>query len=84
MPAATPDAGSDAGADGGTDGGADGGTVADGGTGIQDSGIPTIPIIPPGKGQLTGTVNSCNCSTAGSAPILLALLFPLLLPRRRR
>ncbi len=69
----------DAGPDGGTDGGGAGGTDAG-----PDSGIPTIPIIPPGQGQLTGTVNSCNCSTAGSAPILLALLLPLFLPRRRR
>ena len=56
----------------------------DAGSGGVDSGIPTIPIIPPGPGQLTGTANSCNCSTAGSAPGLLALLLPLLVRRRRR
>jgi hypothetical protein len=53
-------------------------TPADGG------GVPTIPIIAPGPGALPGTTNSCNCSTAGSAPMLLALLLPLLVPRRRR
>ncbi len=58
----------------------------DGGSsgGFDAGGIPTIPIIPPGPGQLTGTANSCNCSTAGSAPALLALLLPLLARRRRR
>jgi hypothetical protein len=63
------------------DGGAtDGGSAADGGGG----GIPTIPIIAPGPGALPGPTNSCNCSSAGSAPALLALLLPLLLARRRR
>jgi hypothetical protein len=58
----------------------DGGTIADAGGG----GTPTIPIIAPGPGALPGPTNSCNCSSAGSAPALLALLLPLLLPRRRR
>jgi hypothetical protein len=60
------------------------GGPADGGTAPDGGGIPTIPIIAPGPGALPGTTNSCNCSTAGSAPMLLALLLPLLIPRRRR
>ena len=65
------------------DGGApDGGGSCGGGS--MDGGIPTIPIIAPGPGALPGPTNSCNCSTAGSAPMLLALLLPLLVPRRRR
>ena len=71
------DGGGPVGPDGGTDGGTDGG-------GTDAGGIPTIPIIAPGPGALPGSTNGCNCSTAGSAPVLLALLLPLLLPRRRR
>ena len=71
-----------------TDAGPDGGAGTDGGTtpdaGSPDSGIPTVPIIAPGPGALPGTTNSCNCSTAGSAPVLLVLLLPLLVSRRRR
>jgi MYXO-CTERM domain-containing protein len=67
----------DAGGDGGTDAGTDAGTPDAGG-------IPTIPIIAPGPGALPGTTNSCNCSTAGSAPLLLVLLLPFLVSRRRR
>lgn len=59
----------------------DGGT-ADGGT--ADAGIPVIPIVAPGPGALPGTTNSCNCSTAGSAPVLFVFLLPLLVSRRRR
>ncbi len=55
----------------------------DAGGGV-DAGTPTIPIVPPGPGQLTGTANGCNCSSAGGAPALLVLLLPLLAPRRRR
>ena len=63
----------------------DGGAPDGGGVTTPDGGsIPTIPIIAPGPGALPGTTNSCNCSTAGSAPVLLALLLPLLIPRRRR
>jgi hypothetical protein len=61
-----------------TDGG-----LSDAGS-VDAGGIPTIPIIAPGPGALPGPTNSCNCSTAGSAPMLLALLLPLLVPRRRR
>jgi hypothetical protein len=67
----------------GPDGGSSDGGATDGG-GADAGGVPTIPIIAPGPGALPGTTNSCNCSTAGSAPVLLALLLPLLLPRRRR
>jgi hypothetical protein len=63
------------------DGGGDAG-VTDAGT--ADSGIPTIPIVPPGPGVAPPPGNSCNCSSAGSAPLLLVLLLPLLAPRRRR
>jgi hypothetical protein len=62
----------------------DGGAPSGGDAGVDAGGIPTIPIIAPGPGALPGTTNSCNCSTAGSAPVLLALLLPLLIPRRRR
>ena len=71
-----PDAGSPDGGDGGPPPPVDAGTDA--------GGIPTIPIIAPGPGVGPGPTNSCNCSTAGSAPVLLALLLPLLVPRRRR
>lgn len=59
----------------------------DGGTadaGSPDSGIPSIPGIAPGPGALPGSTNSCNCSTGGSAPVLLIFLLPLLVSRRRR
>ncbi len=57
--------------------------LPDAGGGV-DAGVPVIPIVPPGPGQLTGTANGCNCSSAGGAPALLVLLLPLLAPRRRR
>lgn len=52
--------------------------------GIDAGGNPGVPIIAPGPGALPTGTNSCNCSSAGSAPVLLTLLLPLLLPRRRR
>jgi hypothetical protein len=58
--------------DAGVDAGTDAGT------------LPTIPVIAPGPGVAPPPTNSCNCSTAGSAPMLLVLLLPLLVPRRRR
>ncbi len=68
--------------DAGSDAGTDGGVVVD--AGVDAGGIPTIPIIAPGPGAAPGPTNSCNCSSAGSAPGLLVLLLPLLVPRRRR
>jgi hypothetical protein len=62
----------------------DAGPPADSGVSIDAGGNPGVPIIAPGPGALPPSANSCNCSSAGSAPVLLTLLLPLLLPRRRR
>jgi len=63
------------------DGGTDGGAVDAGG---DAGGIPTIPSVQPGPGAAPGPANSCNCSSAGGAPLLLVFLLPLFAPRRRR
>jgi MYXO-CTERM domain-containing protein len=61
----------------------DGGFDDGGACSNLDSGLPTIPSIPPGPGQDIGTTNSCNCSTARGTPLFLALLLPLFARRRR-
>jgi hypothetical protein len=52
--------------------------------GLDAGSIPTIPIIGPGPGAAPAAGNSCNCSSAGGAPLLLVFLLPLFAPRRRR